>query len=266
MEVYVHRPARGTETPMLVDIAHAGTFVPEAIAAGFASDHIRELPMTDWHLHELYDFLPDLGIETLYATHSRFVADLNRASADTPLYPGRFETSLVAAKTFWGDEIYTEPPDADEVRRRAAEYHEPYHRELLTLIERKLERFGQIYLIDAHSVASRASLLSDELTEHFYLGDRDGETAPVWLREFVRDQFVANGYSVSENQPFKGGYVTEHYGRIDGVNALQIEMTQRVYMDEDSPGTALEDPRFAAAKQMLRGVFEALVEEIRRRS
>ncbi|HVC36986.1 MAG TPA: N-formylglutamate amidohydrolase, partial [Gammaproteobacteria bacterium] len=89
---YEIRAASAPEIPLLVSIPHAGTYVPDSIAADFASDYIRSLPMTDWHLHHLYDFLPELGVTTIYATYSRFVADLNRPPDNTPLYPGRFET------------------------------------------------------------------------------------------------------------------------------------------------------------------------------
>ena len=75
---YEIREPSAPEIPLLVSIPHTGTRVPDAIAADFASDYIRSLPMTDWHLHHLYDFLPALGVTTIYATYSRFVADLNR--------------------------------------------------------------------------------------------------------------------------------------------------------------------------------------------
>jgi N-formylglutamate deformylase len=38
---------------------------------------------------------------------------------------------------------------------------------------------------------------------------------------------------VRRNDPYAGGYVTRHYGRPrDGVHALQIEVSRRLYMDE----------------------------------
>src|SRR5574337_2006754 len=71
---YAIRLPAAAETPLLVSIPHTGTYVPPEIDAQFASDYIRGLPMTDWHLHHLYDFLPALGATTIYATYSRFVA------------------------------------------------------------------------------------------------------------------------------------------------------------------------------------------------
>jgi N-formylglutamate amidohydrolase len=256
---YNVREPVATEKRVIVSIPHTGTYVPDDIAAQFASDYIRTLPMTDWHLHHLYDFLPQLGVTTLYATYSRFVADLNRPPGDEALYPGRFETGIVAEKTFWGDAIYSRAPDAAEVERRKRLVHEPYHRKLADLIEAKRRKFGRIVLIDAHSVASRASLLHGELKEDIFLGNRDGATCGDWLIDYVGGCFKDAGLKVSNNNPYKGGYITDHYGRIDGVEALQIEMCERVYMDEDNPPAALSDPRFGKTRALLRDMFASLL-------
>jgi N-formylglutamate deformylase len=253
------RAPTAPENRVLVSIPHTGTHVPAKIAADFASEGIRALPMTDWHLHHLYDFLPALGVTTLYATYSRFVADLNRPPDDAPLYPGRFETGIVATETFWGEKIYNEPPNEAEVEQRKRTVHDPYHHELASLIETKREKFGRVVLIDAHSIVSRASRVHDELKQDIYLGNRDGATCENWLIDFVAGRFSDAGLEVSYNDPYKGGYTTDHYGRMDGVEALQIEMCQRIYMDEAEPDAALADPRFKKTRSTLRDLFAALL-------
>ncbi|HET7306339.1 MAG TPA: N-formylglutamate amidohydrolase [Gammaproteobacteria bacterium] len=253
------REPTANEVRVVVSIPHTGTYVPGDIAANFASDSIRALPMTDWHLHHLYDFLPRLGVTTLYATWSRFVADLNRPPRDQPLYPGRFETGIVADKTFWGDAIWKQSPDAAEVGRRKRLVHEPYHDKLAELLEAKRKRFGRIVLIDAHSVASRASLLHGELEKDIYLGNRDGRSSDNWLIDHVAEQFRGADLKVSYNDPYKGGYITDHYGQIDGIEALQIEMCERLYMDEDNPQAALSNPKFEKMRGVLRDLFASLL-------
>jgi N-formylglutamate deformylase len=259
------REPTAAEIPLVVSIPHTGTYLPEAIAADFASDHIRGLPMTDWHLHHLYDFLPALGITTLYATYSRFVADLNRPPDDKPLDPGRFETGIVALKTFWGDEIYRTPPVPEEITRRREVVHAPYHARLLELLQSRITRFGAVVLIDAHSVASRANLLHGALADDIYLGDRDGGSNPGWLTEAAERGFRAAGLKVVRNQPYKGGYITDHYGRIPEVAALQVEMRWGLYMDEQHPEQALADARFTDFKRTLQKVFTALADETSKR-
>ena len=256
---FVVRQPTAPAVPLVVSIPHTGTHLPPEVAARLASDAMRALPMTDWHLHDLYAFLPALGVTTIHATWSRFYVDLNRAPDDRPLYPGRFETGLVARETFQGEPIWREPPTRDEVERHRLRVHAPYHAELARLLEQVRARSGRAWLIDAHSVASRASRLHPELVEHVFLGNRDGQTCPEAFVATVERGFVAQGLAVVRNRPYKGGYITEHYGRLPGVAALQIEMAQRVYMDEADPAGAHGHPRFAAAGRALRAVFEGLV-------
>src|SRR5262249_28211165 len=99
-------PARREEIALLTSIPHTGTFVPADVRRQFANPSVSAEMMTDWHLHELYAFLPDLGIDVIHATHHRFVVDLNRPADSRPLYPGRFETTLVPTETFQGEPIW----------------------------------------------------------------------------------------------------------------------------------------------------------------
>lgn len=257
--IFSLRPPVGVAVPLVVSIPHAGTYVPREIARSFAGDHIRALPMTDWHLHALYDFLPALGVTTLCANFSRFVVDLNRPPDASPLYPGRFETGLIATRTFQGEDIFVEPPDPATIEDRRRRYHAPYHQKLSELLEEKRRRFGAVLLIDAHSVASQASLLHPALQDDIYLGNRDGETCPDWVTEVIEQGFRGAKLKVVRNRPYKGGYITKHYGQLPGVQALQIEMCERLYMDESRPAVVPAGAQFIEMQSTLRSVFKALI-------
>lgn len=252
------RPPSSAALPLLVSIPHTGTRVPPALATRFAGPAIAELPMTDWHLDALYDFLPAIGATTLYARWSRFVVDLNRPPDGVPLYPGRFETGLVPLETFQGEPIFAAPPSGAEVEALRERYHRPYHRRLGALLGELRDRFGRVVLIDAHSVASAANRIHGALGADVYLGDRDGATCGPWLRETLAGALREEGLTVATNQIYKGGYITSHYGALAGVEAIQIEMCQRVYMDEARPAGAVERSRFAEARGRLRRVFSRL--------
>ena len=44
-----------------------------------------------------------------------------------------------------------------------------------------------------------------------------------------------DAYDWVANGRFKGGHITRHYGApANGVDAVQLELSQRTYMDEDS--------------------------------
>jgi N-formylglutamate deformylase len=261
---YVVRAAEGEALPLVVSIPHTGTRVPEAISANFASEAMHGLPNTDWHLHRLYEFLPRLGVSSIHAVYSRLVVDLNRPPKPRPLYPGRVETGLVPSRTFQGEQVWITPPDEAEIARRRDRYHRPYHEQLGRLLEETRQRFGRAVLIDAHSIASAPSRINDELEEDVYLGDRDGETCGEWLIGELETGFREAGLRVVRNYPFKGGYITDHYGRMDNVEAVQIEMTQRVYMNETDPEGGPEHPRFEQAQLLLEAVIGRVLRRLRK--
>lgn len=236
--------------------------MPTGLAARLANDDMRAQPMCDWHLHDLYDFLPDLGVTVVHATVSRLVVDLNRAPQPLSLYPGRVETSVVPKTTFWGETVWASAPDEVETEALLAAWHHPYHQCLAAELARARGAHGRAVLLDLHSVASRANRIHDALTDDIYLGDRDGASCAAALMDAVAACYRSAGLRVVRNAPYKGGYITHHYGQQPGVDALQIEMVQRVYMDEAHPQGAAGSPEFAAAKQRLQTVFAGLIPAI----
>lgn len=263
MNAYYYRPARGKPVPIVVSIPHTGTEVPDDVAARFASPRIAQLPMTDWHLHELYDFLPELGIETIFARYSRFVVDLNRPADGRALYPGRYETGLVPQQTFDGEPVFREPCAPVVAAALREHYWDPYHARLSELLAETVRRHGRAVLIDAHSVASRANRIHDALADDIFLGDRDGRSCEPWLTDLLASAFADCGHSVQRNAPYKGGYITDHYGGLDAVEAVQIEMCQRLYMNEAQPHEPVPARR-DTLRRCLIDVFARLARELER--
>ena len=74
----------------------------------------------------------------------------------------------------------------------------------------------------------------------------------------IRDSVLAGqgDYGFVANGRFKGGYITRHYGRPDeGVEAIQLETSQRCYMDEES--FEWDDDKAARLQPLLRQMLEA---------
>jgi N-formylglutamate amidohydrolase len=66
----------------------------------------------------------------------------------------------------------------------------------------------------------------------------------------------AAGYAAVLNGRFKGGYITRHYGRpAERIHAIQLELSQRTYMNEPPPFAFRED---LAAK--VRPVLQTMLE------
>jgi N-formylglutamate deformylase len=65
------------------------------------------------------------------------------------------------------------------------------------------------------------------------LGDADGTSASPDFIEAVWSVLNQSGYTAAHNHPFKGGYITRHYGKpLKNRHALQLEMTKINYMDD----------------------------------
>ena len=68
-------------------------------------------------------------------------------------------------------------------------------------------------------------------------------------------------FSFSHNYPFKGGHITRSFGRPkERFHALQLEMIQSVYMDEERCEFSPE--RAKRIQPLLRNLFLALANEI----
>jgi N-formylglutamate deformylase len=53
------------------------------------------------------------------------------------------------------------------------------------------------------------------------------------VAETIESTLRAQGYSVSRNKPYAGGFITEHYGNpAAGLHAVQLEINRALYMDE----------------------------------
>ena len=231
--LFTHQPG---QSRLLVSIPHAGTYVPPDIAARL-SPAARALPDTDWHVDKLYGFLAAQDVTVLTATHSRYVVDLNRAPDGKLLYPGQAETGICPTETFAGAPLYAgAPPDEAEIAARVATYWQPYHDALRAGIDRLRALHGTAHVLDAHSICGTIPrLFAGELPE-LNIGTNDGASADAALTARVVAAVADQGFSHVLNGRFKGGAITRSYGAPqEGVQAVQLEMAWRAYLDEADP-------------------------------
>ncbi|MEO1791821.1 MAG: N-formylglutamate amidohydrolase [Cyanobacteria bacterium J06629_19] len=250
----VHRPI-GTALPIIANLPHSGLQVPAEIAACFTEKQRRSLPNSDWHLQELYDFLPALGITVMQANYSRYVVDLNRA-LKVPFF-GSFWSAVVPEQTAFKQEIYTQKPTKSEVRSRIDQYYTPYHAQLTALLNDAIAHHGKVYLLDLHSFMG---LIDDDVC----LGNAKGESCSQRTLDIVEAGFLSGQFQTVKNKVFTGGYITRHYGEYDSVEALQIELRYTNYLPDDQ--LEIEEipqwqgPKFAQAKDRLKLVFGSIAD------
>ncbi|MEZ0472054.1 N-formylglutamate deformylase [Luteimonas salinilitoris] len=227
---------KGT-APLLVSVPHDGTALPDAIAARL-TDSARRVPDTDWHVARLYAVARELGASVIVPVHSRYVIDLNRPEDDVSLYPGQNTTGLCPTVQFTGEPVYRdgEAPTQDEIVQRVHTFWRPYHAALRGELERLRAEHGRVVLWEGHSIKGELPFLFDGRLPDLNLGTAGGDScAPVAQRRLEAVLAAQDGYDTIVNGRFRGGYITRHYGDPgNGIDAVQLEISQRTYMDEDS--------------------------------
>ena len=224
--------------PLLVSLPHDGSAIPAALAARMTPE-ARRAPDTDWHVARLYAFARELGASILVPKHSRYVIDLNRGEDDTSLYPGQNTTGLVPLRRFTGEPVYLPgcEPDAAEVASRIDAYWRPYHAALRGELERIRAQHGRVTLWEGHSIrGSGLAFLFEGRLPDLNLGTANGASCSPALQARIESELAAQTqYDWVANGRFKGGHITRHYADPgNGIDAVQLEISQRTYMDEDS--------------------------------
>lgn len=232
---------RGT-SPLLVSMPHIGTEIPAELATAF-NPRALAVEDTDWHLAQLYDFLPELGASILMPRFSRYVIDLNRPPDDAPMYPGASNTELCPTRFFTGDALYRagcEPGASDRAVRRTILW-QPYHTALAQELVRIKAIHGYALLWDAHSIRSQIPWLFEGRLPDLNIGTASGASADASIADAVLDAASENDDGAGWpsrvlDGRFKGGYITRHYGAPQQrVHAIQLEMCQALYMQEEPP-------------------------------
>jgi N-formylglutamate deformylase len=243
-------PASG-ESPVVVEVPHAGLWIdPEAMA--FTIAPARSIARdADLYVDQLFCDAPREGATLLKAHASRFVIDLNRSESDVDDEAveggGRMPSprGLVWRLTTDGDAMLSAPIPRRELERRLALVYRPYHRALDGLLQRKLARFGHVVLLCAHSMpslprpapasGSRQPPPAPPSRADLVPGSRGRTSAAGAVIDRVDGHARASGYSVRHDDPYRGGFSTGFYGRPgQGMHAVQVEISRRLYMDEGS--------------------------------
>lgn len=229
------------QLPLLISMPHVGTQIPNEVAAQLCP--IAQVKAdTDWHLPLLYNMVEELGVSLIHAVNSRYVIDLNRPSDDMNLYPGQDTTGLCPLDTFSKEPLYTnaQGPDPMEVTRRIDHYWQPYHQQLQAELRRLRELHGVAVLWDAHSIASHVPRFFEGRLPDLNFGTADQKSCDLSLQQALAECLQvspqAQAYTHVFNGRFKGGHITRYYGQpANHIHAVQLEMSQCVYMDEQHP-------------------------------
>ena len=246
-------------TPLLVSVPHDGRILPGLIEKRMTPAG-RDIPDTDWHVARLYDFVRELGASMIVAKYSRYVVDLNRPPDDAALYEGQVSTGICPGKTFAGDDLYKDEGvvAAEEIEERINTFWSPYHQFIETKLFALRQQFGYALLWDAHSIPSQVPRLFDGELPVLNVGTNDGDSCSPIVADDVFGIATSSNYEAVMNDRFKGGFITRHHGDPqNNVHAIQLEIAQRAYMNEDT--REFDDAKADALRNTLRSMLEYFV-------
>jgi N-formylglutamate amidohydrolase len=263
----------GPETPVIVEVPHAGLELPALFLEPLAAPARALGRDADLYVDALYDGAPAAGASMIIARASRYVVDLNRAEADVDsevVEGGRADLQmhhgLVWRLTSDGEPALSRKLRPEELEERLDLVWRPYHRALAALIAHKRERFGVAVVLAGHSMPSverssngfRRTRIPAELRARADVvpGTRGRRSADARFIDAVEAHAASRGWSVRHDDPYAGGFTTQHYGRpAEGVHAIQVELARRLYLDE---ATLRPNEYFGAARAWCRELVERL--------
>ena len=235
-KIYSIKNPSGKRLPILLSSPHSGVNFPVEIKGKFREEIVNHPTDTDWFVDRLYDFAPKMGITQISANYSRYVVDLNRDFKGESLYhDGRFLTSVVPSHTFSKKPLYKgDPPSNEDIQDRLDKYYWPYYKKIEEILTDIKNEFGYAILFDCHSIKRNVSSISDHPFPDLILGDNDELSADKKLINVALETLGAQKvFEVFHNTPFKGGHLTRWFGKPEeGIHALQLEMSQDLYLDE----------------------------------
>lgn len=262
---YTIVPFKEKKIPILVSVPHSGTAFPPELLGHFKTELIANPDDTDFFVHELYNFVSDMGITMIHANYSRWVIDLNRSPKHKPLYTdGRIMTALTPTTDFLGNRLYESEelePIPPEIDRRIQKYFNPYYKQVQTILDGFVEEFGVAILWDAHSIRRVVPTIQEAPFPDLILGTNDGKSANDQLIQASKKGLNSSEFELSYNAPFKGGNITRHFGKSkNNIHALQLEMCKNLYMDDAELNYHPE--RAKKMQGILKNTFEQLINTI----
>src|SRR5436309_5370557 len=234
--------------PVIFNSPHSGKVYPREFLVASRLDVGTLRRSEDSFVDELVLGVVGRGHPLMRAHFPRCYVDVNREpyELDPRMFEGRLPSfantrsmrvagglGTVARVVGDAQEIYGQRIPVDDAIARIEGLYKPYHRALRRLFTRVHRDFGAAVLIDCHSMPSTAGAKDERPRADIVLGDRYGTSCVTAVVEMIEATLRAQGYSVSRNKPYAGGFITEHYGNpAVGLHAIQLEINRALYMDE----------------------------------
>ena len=250
-------PPRGS-LPVLLSVPHSGREYDSDLLAnaahGLGSLQSLEDPLVD----RLVWRAVSAGVGAVIQPVPRAAIDCNRdedeldpASIEgiglTAVGPrARHGLGLVPSRTHRHGALWRRPISRQQLDRRIAEVHRPYHEAIASGLSALDVRFGEALLLDCHSMPSRRS------QAEVVVGDRHGSSCANWLCTKALKIIRGAGFKAALNDPYAGGAIVSRHGQPSlGTHALQLEFDRSLYLDRQARNAGPGFDRIAALIEQL---------------
>lgn len=235
-----------SQKPFFVTIPHSGEKIPELTPWLNSLPEPMLMRDVDRYVDKLYvDSLNQLGIPFVKTDWHRYAVDLNRLPGDidatsvvgAPNEKG-FERGFHWSVTTFKERLILEPMSFDTHQKLRELIYEPFHarvREQYAHMRTKTQK-QTIYHLDLHSMPSLGTAMHldpGERRADIVISDSNQRSCSRPFRDLVIAAYATAGFKVGYNWPYKGGRLTEEYGKPqEGQQVLQVEMNRALYMNE----------------------------------
>ncbi len=246
--------------PVVFSSPHSGRDYPPGFVAASKLDPLVLRRSEDVCVDLLFARAPEFGAPLLKANFPRAFVDPNREpyELDPAMFDGRLPEHVntgsprvaaglgtIARVVARGVDIYRDKLTFTQAADRIERCYRPYHDALTNLVESTKAQFGHCIVIDCHSMPSAGgpspNAAGDGVGSNaqrgvdFVLGNANGRSCEPPLIELAEETLISMGYTVRQNIPYPGGFITDRYGHPkQGLHSLQIEINRALYLDEKS--------------------------------
>lgn len=230
---------------LLIMLPHSGRNYGD-IFKNISDLSIKELRQSEDSYIDLLLDKCSLKFNYLQANFPRIFVDVNRSplEIDYNMWKNcfnisRFNRSLkvqsgigvIPRVCYNGTFIYNKTLFFKEARQRLLNYYFPYHKKIKTFINEIKNKHNKVIALDCHSMSSK--IVDNKID--IVLSNNSGKSSNLLIINKLKECFNKYGYNVRVNSPFKGGFITKHYGSpINKIQVIQIEINKKLYLIEEN--------------------------------
>ena len=210
----------------IIHIPHSSLKVPESfknkLTISINKFNEENLLMCDYLIDR---FVPDNFNNIIKYKYSRMYCDVERYINDSKEEMSKYGMGV----------IYTHDSDGNMFIKRTKKEREviindykKHHNKLDNLVEEKLEKYNNCFIIDLHSFSDEFvyKLFKKENNPDICIGINNNYDKK--LTEITINYFKSYGYSVMINYPYSGSIISNKY---PNVKSIMIEVNKSVYLN-----------------------------------